>query len=491
MHRSLAPIAVLSALLGCAPSAQAPVRQAALTLEDCRIPGVRGTTRCGTWTVAENPDKPDGRQIDLKVVVRPATDTPVASDPVFFFAGGPGQGATEVMGQVFFLDEANEHRDLVFLDMRGTGGSNKLGCEAPDPTDMLARLELDAGLDEVDACLAALDADTTQYTTPRFMDDIDAVRIALGYEQISLYGGSYGSRAGLAYIAEYGEHVRAAVLDGLAPYALKLFLDFGTDGKAALDRLFADCAADAPCAEAFPNLEARFWPWLDGLRPQDEEAPPATVTIRDPRTGFKAVDIPITRDGVASAIRGLLYQVEMASLLPLALDRAIAGDLEPLLAQALVMGDGMEESMASGLMLSVACVEDIPRITDDDRARAAAEPFLGTVLLDMFTSACSHWTVGAVPDSLFEPVQSDVPVLLLSGAEDPVTPERWAVEAGKTLPNSSVVTIPANGHIAAGAECMDEYVAAWLDAPAEPVEIDCESRHERPPFFLDFTGPTP
>lgn len=487
----LAPLVLLGLLAACAPSAQAPERQAALALTDCRLPGVRGVSRCGTWTVPENPDAPDGRQIDLKVVVRPATDSPAAPDPVFFLAGGPGQGATEVMSQVLFLNEANERRDLVFVDMRGTGGSNKLACAAPDPTDLTARLELDAGLDEIDACLAALDADTAQYTTPRFIADLDAVRAALGYEQISLYGGSYGSRAGLAYMATHPDRVRAAVLDGLAPYALKLFLTFGEDGKRALDRLFAACADDAPCAEAFPELEARFWRWLDGLPAPGEEGAP-TVTIRDPRLGLQATEISVSRGAVASAIRGLLYGADMASLLPLALDRAIAGDLEPLLAQSLILGDGMEDGMAAGLMLSVACLEDVARITAAERAAAAAEPFLGAVLLDMFTTACGHWTVGSVPASLFEPVQSDVPVLLLSGAEDPVTPDRWAIEAARTLPHATLVTVPGTGHIAAGAGCMDEQIASWLDAPTEPLVLDdCATEVSRPPFFIDFTGPTP
>ncbi len=490
--RPSALLPFVALLAACTPTDAAPIRQASLTLQDCRISGVRGPTRCGTWAVPENPDQPDGRQIDLKVVVRPATDAPVAPDPVFFLAGGPGQGATEVMAQVSWLGEANEHRDLVFVDMRGTGGSNKLACAAPDPADLAARLELDAGLDEVDACLAALDADTAQYTTPRFIADLDAVRAALGYEQINLYGGSYGSRAGLAYIAAHPEHARSAVLDGLAPYALKLFLTFGEDGRQALERLFADCAADPHCGEAFPDLATRFWPWLDGLRPSDAAQALPTVTIRDPRTGLQSLDVPISRDAVASAIRGLLYSADMASLLPLALHQAIDGDLEPLLAQSLVLGDGMEDGMASGLMLSVACLEDIPRITDEERAIAAAEPFLGSVLIDMFTAACSRWTVGTVPDSLFEPVQSDVPVLLLSGGEDPVTPVRWAIEAARTLPNAILVTVPATGHIAAGAGCMDEQIATFYDAPADPFVLeDCDTEIKRPPFFLSFTGPTP
>ena len=479
-------------LAGCAPSAQPPERSAALELEDCRVAGVRAEARCGSWSVAENPDLPDGRQVALKVIVVPATETPVAADPVFFLAGGPGQGATEVMGRVRFLDEANTRRDVVYVDMRGTGGSNKLACSPGDPADLAARLALDAGLDEIDDCLAGLDADTTMYTTPRLVADLEAVRVALGYGQINLYGGSYGSRLGLAYMAAHGDQVRAAVLDGLAPYSLKLFLTFGEDGKAALDRLFAACAADTACDAAFPALADRFWTWLDSLRVAEGDTP-RTITVRDPRTGTRTLDVPLERDAVASAIRGLLYSIEMGSLLPLALHRAIEGDPEPLISQALILGDGMEDSMASGLMMSVACAEDLPRVSAAERAELESEPFLGTSLLDMVTASCARWTVGAVPASLFVPVVSDVPTLLLSGAEDPVTPERWARDAAATLSRSTLLTLPATGHIAGAAGCVDEHIADFLEA-ADPTiadDADCLLDVRRPPFFVDFTGPRP
>ncbi len=89
------------------------------------------------------------------------------------------------------------------------------------------------------------------------MDDLDDVRAALGYERINLYGGSYGTRAGLVYMRRHPERVRTAVLDGLAPVAMRLPSNMNADAHRALDRLFADCAADPGCREAFPDLPAR------------------------------------------------------------------------------------------------------------------------------------------------------------------------------------------------------------------------------------------
>jgi pimeloyl-ACP methyl ester carboxylesterase len=481
---------ILAALLltACAPTAEDGGRTSEVTLTECRLPGVPEPVQCGTFEVAEDPARPDGRRLTLKIVVVAATDRPVEPDPVFFLAGGPGQGASETVASVLgFLDRTRKHRDLVFVDQRGTGGSGKLECPPPDDLDLSARLEFENDARLLAECLSGLDADTTAYTTPRFIADLDAVRAAMGFPRINLYGGSYGTRAGLAYLAAHGDRVRSAVLDGLAPYEMKLFLTFGEDGKRALDRLFADCAADTPCASAFPDLETRFWTWLDEL---DEKS---TTTLRDPRTGDRALDVLVERESVTSAIRGLLYSSEWASLLPFALDRAVSGDLQPLLGQALILGEGAEKGMALGLMLSVACAEDLPRITDADRAGLQSEPLLGTSLLDMMTEACSAWPVGDVPDSLFDPVRSDVPILLLSGAEDPVTPERWAQAAAKTLSNATLVTIPSTGHIAARGGCGDKLVRDFYEDPGADLDVarDCISDVRRDPFFVRASGPNP
>lgn len=481
---------LLLALLiaGCAPTPKSDVSSGTIALQPCREPGIADELRCGTFQVAEDPADPGGRIIDLKIVVVPATDR-AKPDPLFFLAGGPGQGATETIGMVLgFLADTRDDRDLVFVDIRGTGGSNKLSCDPPD-VDLAARLEFQSEPDVLQECLASYDADTRHYNTPQFVADLDAVRGALGYTTINLYGGSYGTRLGLAYIAAHGDRVRSAVLDGLAPYAMKLFVPFGVDGKVTLDRLFADCAADSACGEAFPDLEPRFWTWLNGL----ETGEPTRMTLRDPRTGGRAIDVPLERASIASAIRGLLYSTEYAALLPQAMEAAIAGDPQSLVGQALILGEGASGAMAGGLLLSTVCAEDLPRITPEDRGKLAWEPFMGTSMIDMMGEACAVWPTGEVPESLFEPVKSDVPVLLLSGAEDPVTPERWATETAKTLTNVTSVTVPATAHIAARGGCADQLIADFYNAPDGELDTvrDCLSDVKRPLFFLSTMGPKP
>ena len=141
-----------AALVGCAPTVRNADPTGTVELVECREPGIAGALRCGTFEVPENPDAPDGRTIALKIVVAPANDRATA-DPVFFLAGGPGQGATETMPMALaFLDEARDRRDLVFVDIRGTGGSNKLEC-VPKEDDLSARLEFTSDRESLKQCL--------------------------------------------------------------------------------------------------------------------------------------------------------------------------------------------------------------------------------------------------------------------------------------------------------------------------------------------------
>ncbi len=166
-------------------------------LQPCKAKDGPTEAFCGTLQVWENRDAKSGRKIDLKILIFPALKRKAAPDPLFFLAGGPGQGAAAIAK---FAREPFRNigadRDLVFIDQRGTGSSNPLECKSAEDDDddegetkALARIR---------ACLDKLQsiADLTQYTTPIAMDDLDEVRRFLGYEKINLYGGSLSGAAG-------------------------------------------------------------------------------------------------------------------------------------------------------------------------------------------------------------------------------------------------------------------------------------------------------
>jgi pimeloyl-ACP methyl ester carboxylesterase len=478
-------------LAACAPPGAAGGGPA-MALSPCHLKGLSEVVECGTLEVFEDREAAAGRRIPLRVAVIPAVAATPSPDPLFILAGGPGQAATEIGPRLLpYLARVRTRRDIVLVDQRGTGGSNPLDCPeetgggtAPDDLRRLFRIVEDE--EALRRCLERLDADPRLYTTPIAMDDLDDVRRALGYDAINLYGGSYGTRAALVYMRSHPEAVRSAVLDGAAPPAIKLPLFMARDGERALRLAFHDCAADRACGKRFPDLERNF---EELLRRLDEG--PLPVRMRHPGTG-RPVDLEITRDMFASHLRGALYDPELASLLPLVLERAAAGDLDPFIALGLAIAGGVAESISQGLFLSVVCAEDVPRIGDGERASALAGTFLGGVMLDAVEKACLTWPAGRLPPGYAEPVATDHPVLVLSGALDPATPPAWGEEVVRHLPRARHAVAAGAGHNVLPRGCAGDLVARFIeDGDAAGLDLSCLEGSRRPPFFLDPTGPEP
>jgi pimeloyl-ACP methyl ester carboxylesterase len=420
------------------------------------------------------------------VAVLPARSRDVQGDPLFLLAGGPGQGATATFGAVLPLfEDLADRRDLVLVDMRGTGRSGPLRCDshAGDLEWDLAEQSFSRLAAE---CRPTLDADLSRYTTPVLADDLDDVRRALGYSRINLYGGSYGTRLALVYLRRHGEHVRSLVLDGVAPVDMSLPLSAAEDGQRAFERLAADCAAEPACAEAYPELPRDLAELLASL-----ESHPEAVELRHPRTG-EALSLRIGRSAFAGVVQALLYSTELSALLPLTVARAKAGDFAPFVAQADLLSAEHGKLMSIGLLLSVVCTEDV------DRAAArAAEAELGATFLrdDMvvdWARACADWPRAELPAGYFEPIRSERPTLVLSGDLDPITPARWGAAAAEHLPRSTHLVVPAVGHGTIAHGCVSELVAEFVDAAsAASLDRDCVDSIRRPPFFVNSAGPVP
>src|SRR5215213_1986743 len=236
------------------------VRQsgAKLVLNDCQIQGFAGKAKCGTYDVYENRATKKGRMISLKIVVVPATSDKREPDPFVYFAGGPGSSATaDASGFAQAFPQILAHRDMLFVDQRGTGGSHPLDCKFYDPADLQTYLGYFFPLDDVRKCREQLEpnSDLKLYTTTIAADDMDEVRAALGYERLNLFGGSYGTRAALTYLKRHPQHVRTAMLQGVSPTDHHMPGDFPQQTEHALQGVLSECLADKACSEAFPKIK--------------------------------------------------------------------------------------------------------------------------------------------------------------------------------------------------------------------------------------------
>jgi pimeloyl-ACP methyl ester carboxylesterase len=472
-------------LLLAAGCRRTPAQTATDRLHPCA--GEEGPTDayCGTLRVFENRAARDGRTIDLKIVLLPALGRDAKPDPLFFLAGGPGQGAAKMARQIRdAFRRVQATRDVVLVDQRGTGKSNPLECRSE--SDALRDLEEtdDVALARLRACLAGYDADPRFYTTPIAMDDLDDVRAHLGYETINLYGGSYGTRAALVYLRRHESHVRSVVLDGVAPTDMRLPLFFARDAQRALDKLLADCEADASCRAQYPNLAARARAVFARL-----DAQPARVRVTHPRTG-ETGEVTIRASVVANVVFGALYSPMMSSIVPEMIRRAEANDFQGLLALAF-LGENAGENMSAGMQLSVICAEDFPRITPHEQARESAGSIFGAHLAARM-KACEFWPKGSVDADYYKPVASAVPALVLSGELDPVTPPTWGDEVTKHLSNARHLVAPGTGHGVLGTACGVRLIHQFVEsANAVGLDTGCLQAIRRPPFFLTPAGPDP
>jgi pimeloyl-ACP methyl ester carboxylesterase len=484
------PLVVVAALWLAASSAcRAPSERTAIdVLSPCQWADGPNDALCGRLEVFENRPARSGRTIALKIVVWPALSRDPAPDPLVFLAGGPGQGAAKMARHIRDLfSRVQARRDIVLVDQRGTGDSGGLECRFDDAADRLASLAEpdEVSLARLRTCLAGYDADLRYYTTPLAMDDLDDVRAYLGYERINIYGASYGTRAGLVYLRQHGDRVRTIVLDGIAPPDMRLPTFFPRDAQRALDRLLADCAADAACAAKYPDLAGRTRQLFTRL----ESAPPL-VRLVHPRTGA-AETVRVDATVVANLVFGALYSSFTSSIVPELLSRAEQNDFQGMVALAFA-DESTSGSVSVGMQLSVTCAEDAPRIAPGDLERASAGTLFSNRLLSAHTKACEFWPRGEMPANYYDAVESAVPALLLSGDIDPVTPPSWGALVASKLTHATHFTAPFTGHGVVGTGCGQRLIQQFIEqGSADGLDASCLESLERPPFFLAPAGPEP
>ena len=487
-HLSAILLAFALLLSACAaPPGPVPVVPL-IALHDCQLssPGfpINLAARCGRLAVYENRQSVTGRQIELYVAVVPAISRSPAPDPLFFLTGGPGQAATESYVQLAgAFKRVHQKRDIVLVDQRGTGRSNPLRCpETPGEQSSASGTRRQAA-----ECAAALDADLTQYTTPIAMQDLDQVRQALGYEQINLYGLSYGTRAVQVYMKLFPERVRAVVLDGVVPLDEPLGQEVARDAQRALDLIFERCRKDAACGQAFPELETQFEALIARL-----EGSPVTVTLPEPSSG-EQVTIEFTAAELATAVRLLSYAPETSALLPMLIDSAEShSDFSLLAAQYLVVAGQLSDSIVQGMGFSVLCAEDQPFIDLKAASQANQGTYIGNLQTDELAEICAVWPRGDLPADLRQPVQSTIPVLLLSGEADPVTPPANAGQVAGHLPNSLHIIAPGMGHNVVFRGCLPRLLTAFIEAGSpDGLDPSCAQAIQPLPFFLNPSGPVP
>ena len=435
---------------------------------------------CGWLVVPERRARPMRREVRLAVAVIHPPAPLANADPLLYVTGGPGFASLLVNVPRFLAEPLVTDRDVVLVDLRGTGASlPSLACPEVDEGALLAAPSRDVtarrrNVREITACRARLrreGVDLRAYDYAEMAADLDDLRRGLGIDSWSVYGISNGGRLALELVRRYPAGVRSLVLDAaLAPQG-NVFLELLPHARRAFDAFFGACAADPGCAAAHPDLGARFAALVERLRDD-----PVVVTVLDGGTG--APRTVVIDDAVAlQALHGGLYDSGLIPFIPALIEGLSAGSGLDVLAGPILEGaDPPPAEFSLGQQLSDSCREEVAFFPPGAvRRQARRFPDLAPLIETTDIEArCRAWRAGRARAIVDRPVRSDIPTLLLVGSLDPIHPRDSSEAIASHLSRARLFECPGLGHGTVLAHrCPRDLMRAFLTDPERELDATC------------------
>ncbi|MDY7020114.1 MAG: alpha/beta fold hydrolase [Cyanobacteriota bacterium] len=453
------------------------------TLEDIDCPirfqiSYKGESmRCGYLHVPENRAQADSPTIKVFFAVLAPYSRLEEPDPIVTLAGGPGQAMSDLIAlDLNALAGLHQRRAIVIIDQRGVGLSEPvLQVNGAKPEEIIA------GLKEMNIDLKA-------YNTTQSALDLKDLREELGYKQWNILGTSYGTKLALETMRVDPEGIRSVVLNStVAPMHNTFSEDVAKNHKLNYDRLFSDCATDPECAEAFPNLRQTFLEIAETIGDDG-----ITITYKDDSQTEQSVKL-----NLKTVIRFFHSEFEFGSvsLIPLqisTLAAVIQGEESinnPVLGGLLNMAISEEEdndqelsgSINLGLLMTINCYEEWSEITNIEQFQQSLEPYKSFTVIDSviedFQEVCEGLNLGRVNPEFSQPVESEIPTLLLSGFYDTQTPPLWTDQAVASLKNGQAIYFNAIGHdVVDNLWCSHAIVEDFIENPRGRLSSPCSER---------------
>ena len=444
---------------------------------------------CGFLVVPEDRAAPQGRSVRLAVARFKATLSKPAADPIIYLEGGPGGSPLRSYVKNFttYFGPFAQKRDVILYDQRGTGYSDPaLDCTE---TTQLAIDQLNQELSPqqqdsqsgqaLQTChdrLKAKGINLGAYTSAASAADLNDLRVTLGIKEWNLYGISYGTRLALTALRDNKEGIRSVVIDSVFPPQTSLVTDPPSSFARSLNLMFDTCAADLACNTAYPNLKPVLFDTVKQLNSN-----PAKIKITQPDLGGigtpgKQLDALLDGKGLLGFIFQSFYSSDLIPSLPALIYEAKNGRFDMI---AKLQGQFLTQlkDVSQGMYFSVECFENVPFTTPAQAEEAfKSQPDLADALgtPDSMFQSCKIWGVPAGPAVENQPVNSNVPTLVVAGQFDPITPPAWGKLAASTLSKSTVIDVPAAGHgPSLSVECPQSIVLAFIDNPTAAPDTSC------------------
>jgi len=440
--------------------------------------------RFGYLTVPENREQSDSRMISVPVYVFKSPNPNAAKDPLISLTGGPGlsqmQNARWIKAWRYLED-----RDLIFIDQRGTQHSRPaLNCpQWPQAVQLVNQSDtsrsatesvsshddprLLQALNDCHQSLVAQGIDLNGYHSEAIAADVEDLRRLLGIKQYNLYAVSYGAKVAQVLLRDHSSQLRSVVLDSPLPMAVN-YDETGTRHVwNMVNQLLSDCASQTACERAYPKLIQRFATWLEQLAEQP-------ILISDSSAGSAGLTRYLRGRDVALA----LASVDTATLseVPWMLDQVIGGNQE--LLKAITEQGGQGSGFAWGMRMSVWCAEESPFVSTEviEQERSGYPQFAGLSPVAIEPVWCAQWPVKARPATANQMVHSDVPVLIIHGAYDHLTPPHWGQGMLPGLANGHLLVFKGFHHTPTtywDQPCPMLAAKAFLQQPDQMPELTC------------------
>ncbi len=418
--------------------------------------------------------------VALHVEVVPAIGTPRGA--MFLIAGGPGQGSAHVFGldsegTVGLFRFLFPGYTLVAYDDRGTGTSGLLDCPS-----VQAAITADQQRAAATACATAIGPPRDFYSTAQHAEDLEAVRQAIGFDKVGLFGVSYGTKLAMAYALAHPDHVDRLILDSVLPpeapdpYSANVMRDMpGT--------LTAFCS-DGSCKAATSNYAGDVVAVANTLA-----AKPVTGKVLLP--SGKTVSKTLDGLGFLATVLDSDLNPGLAAELPAVTHAARNGNTQPLLRLAFLRDAGSVTpsiDLSGGLYAATVC-HDGPFPWSPDTAPSARQAILNAAVAALpagtfgpfgswayrFGNAdfCVGWPTPAGGAALGTGPLPNVPMLAISGGYDMRTPTEGAASVVSRFPQGRLLVVPGVGHSTVTADpsgCAIQSLRLWMTGGTPPAQ---------------------
>jgi pimeloyl-ACP methyl ester carboxylesterase len=442
-------------------------------------PAQIANVECGYLIVPENREQPGGPTIRLHVAIAHSISADPEPDPLIYLSGGPGSSSLQwLYGNLQNYSNIRRERDVIFFDPRGVGLSEP-SLDCPEVMDAFHETLdqpvsdgawMDAMYEAAVTCrdrLLSSGIDLEAYHSAAMAADVNDLRIALGYDQVNLFGVSYGTRTAQNVMRDYPDTLRSVILDSVVPIEKDLFRAEAANAEQAMRIVFDHCAEDDICDRVYPTLPDV----VDDLTEMITENP-ITITVRH-LVSNQEYDVRVDRSLLGWGLIESLYNYETAIYLPKLVYETYLGENEsyPTLATSLEIYLLYGDFSSEGHRYSVLCSDEGSFTTLDTllESNLSVQPAIAEYFnreAELLYRICDIWGAKVADPIENQAVISDIPALILGGEYDPVTPPSYGRQLAENLANAHFVEFPGLGHfVFAEGRCPQYIVEDFLDDP--------------------------